>query len=81
MRYLVGFLAILIALFLLSADVVMAQTETPASPVLSRRMLRQQDRQECTTQAMQQGIAKRNQASASARSAANARGTLNTLRL
>ena len=55
------YLAILLALFLFSTD-VMAQTVTPPSPVLSRRMLRQQDRQECTTQAMQQGIAKRNQA-------------------
>lgn len=62
MQYLVGFFTILLALVLLSADVVMAQTETPASSVLSRRMLRQQDRQECTTQAMQQGIAKRNRA-------------------
>jgi len=66
MRYLFSFFTILLTLVLFSAD-IMAQTAAPGSPDLSRRalhqqdrQLRQQDRQECTTQATQQNIAKRN---------------------
>ena len=66
MRYLFSFFTIFLTLVLFSAD-IMAQTAAPGSPDLSRRalhqqdrQLRQQDRQECTTQATQQNIAKRN---------------------
>jgi len=50
---------------LMAADVVVAQTPTPASPQSTspnNRVLRKQDRAECTKQAAQQSIAKRNQA-------------------
>jgi len=57
MRYLL----VVLALVLFTTD-IMAQTAAPASPALSGRALRRQDRQECITQATQQNIAKRNQA-------------------
>src|SRR5262249_60315912 len=66
MRYLFSFFTIFLTLVLFSAD-IMAQTAAPGSPDLSRRalhqqerQLRQQDRQECTTQATPQNIPKRN---------------------
>jgi len=57
MRYLL----VVLALVLFTTD-IMAQTAAPASPALSGRALRRQDRQECITQASQQNIAKRNRA-------------------
>ena len=62
MKSLSGFLSILVAVSLLSTDVTMAQTREPISSGLSKRALRKQDRRECTMQATQQNIAKRNQA-------------------
>ncbi len=54
-----------LAMLLLASNVVIAQTaqttSTPQKP-LSKSALRQQDRQECIKQAVQQNIAKRNRA-------------------
>ena len=62
MKSLPAFLSILVAVCLLSTDVITAQTRGPISSDLSNRALRKQDRRECTAQATQQNIAKRNQA-------------------
>jgi len=62
MKSLPRYLPILIAVSLLSTDVTLAQTREPISSALSKRALRKQDRRECTVQATQQNIAKRNQA-------------------
>ena len=65
MRFQSAYFAILLALFLAIGEAVLAQTGTPTSPAaapLSNRALRQQDGQECSKQAAQQNIAKRNQA-------------------
>src|SRR5215831_13294856 len=61
MRHLLGSFTILFTLVILSAD-IMAQTTAAKSPALSERSLRRQDQHECTAQAAQQNIAKRNQA-------------------
>jgi len=68
MRCLLSFFLIFLTLVLFSADII-AQTAAPSSPALSgralrqqERQLRQQDRRECTTQAAQQSIARRNRA-------------------
>jgi hypothetical protein len=57
MRNLTGFFAFLLALLLFSVDPVVAQSGVGTS----RTTLRQQDRKECTKQATQQNIEKRNQ--------------------
>jgi hypothetical protein len=57
MRYLLVFLALVLA----TAD-IMAQTAAPASSALTGLALRRQDHKECSAQARQQNIAKRNQA-------------------
>jgi hypothetical protein len=62
MRHLLVSFTILVTLVILPAGVIMAQTTAPKSPALSERSLRRQDHQECTAQAGQQNIAKRNQA-------------------
>jgi|SRR3974390_46188 len=65
MRYPSAFFAISLAALLFVGDAVIAQTTTPnslSSPLLSKRALRQQDKQECTKQAAQQNVAERNQA-------------------
>ena len=58
MRYLLATFAISIGLLLVAGDSVIAQTATPTP--MSNRALRQQDKQECTTQAKQQNIVRRN---------------------
>ena len=55
-------LSILIAVSIISTDVTLAQMKEPTPSGLSKRALRKQDRRECTAQATQQNIAKRNQA-------------------
>jgi len=64
MRRSVLLFALVIALSFLAGGIVMAQTmtasSTPATP--SKSALRKQDRLECTKQARQQHIARRNQA-------------------
>lgn len=62
MKNLTGFLSILAATCLLSTSVTLAQTIEPKSSGLSNRALHRQDRRECTEQAKQQNIARRNQA-------------------
>ena len=65
MRYPLAYFAISLALLLFAGDAVTAQTATPALPTsapLSKRALRQQDRQECTRHVVELNIAKRNQA-------------------
>jgi len=65
MRYQLSFSVISVALLLFAGDVVIAQTAPSASPpstALTKRALSHQDNQECTKQAAQQNIAKRNQA-------------------
>jgi hypothetical protein len=56
--------ALVVALSFLAGGVAMGQTMPPASAPaqLSKSALRKQDRQECTKQARQQHIARRNQA-------------------
>ena len=53
-----------LAIFLLASNVAIAQNAPTSTPEksLSKSALRQQDRQECTKQAVQQNIAKRNRA-------------------
>ena len=55
-----AFFVTLLALFLFSGEAALAQAAAPAP--LSNRALRQQDSQECSKQAVQQSIAKRNEA-------------------
>jgi len=57
MRYLLAGILTL-ALF---SDAV-GQTASPPSPELSRRALRKQDREVCTTKAVQENVARRNRA-------------------
>ena len=67
MRYPLAYFAISLALLPFAGDAVIAQTATPASPTsasLSKRALRQQDRQECTKHVVELNITKRNQANA-----------------
>jgi len=56
MRY---FFAVSLMTALCFTDFAMAQT-APTTPALSRRALRQQDRQVCTEQATEQKIVRRN---------------------
>ena len=58
MRFLSAVFAISLALLLFAGDAVVAQTATPQP--LSKRALRKQDNQECTQQAAQQNIVRRN---------------------
>jgi psiF repeat-containing protein len=58
MRYMLATFAIALGLLLFAGDGGMAQTGSPAP--MSKRALRQQDSQECTAQAKQQNIARRN---------------------
>lgn len=58
MRYVLATFAIALGMLLFAGDGGMAQPGTPAP--LSKRALRQQDSQECTAQAKQQNIARRN---------------------
>jgi malonyl CoA-acyl carrier protein transacylase len=60
----VALFAQLFALLFLIGGVAMAQTTPAASPptTLSKAALRKQDKQECTKQAEQQNIARRNRA-------------------
>lgn len=58
MRYMLAAFAIALGLLLVAGTEGMAQTGTPAP--MSKRALRQQDNQECTAQAKQQNIARRN---------------------
>ena len=58
MRYIFAAFAIALGLLLVASDAGMAQTGTPEP--MSKRALRQQDNQECTAQAKQQNIARRN---------------------
>ncbi|MEH2560737.1 hypothetical protein [Bradyrhizobium sp. AZCC 2289] len=53
---------ILLSIFLLASDVVMAQTASTAQSAPSKSALRHQDRDECTKQAVEQNIAKRDRA-------------------
>jgi len=62
MKSLPGFLSFLVAVSLLSTDVAITQTSEPISSSPSKRALRKQDHRECTVQATQQNIARRNQA-------------------
>jgi len=62
MKSLPALLSIVVAVSVLSTDVTLAQMKEPASSGLSKRALRKQDRRECTAQATQQNIARRNQA-------------------
>jgi len=63
MRRSVLLFALVIALSPVAGGIAMAQTTPTASaPALSKSALRKQDRQECTKQARQQHIARRNQA-------------------
>jgi hypothetical protein len=62
MRYPLVFFSISLALLLLVSDAVMAQTTTAASTALtalSERALRRQDREDCTKQATQHNIGRR----------------------
>lgn len=56
MRYLPAFFAISFALLLFDGAAGMAQTAQP----LSNSALRRQDKQDCTSQAAQQNVARRN---------------------
>jgi hypothetical protein len=58
MRYLLATFIISLGLLLVPGDGSMAQTGAPAP--LSKRALRKQDQQDCTQQAAQQNIARRN---------------------
>ena len=58
MRYLLATFMISLGLLLVPGDGSMAQTATSAP--MSKRELRKQDNQECTAQAKQQNIARRN---------------------
>jgi psiF repeat-containing protein len=58
MRYMLAPFAIALGLLLAAGDSGIAQTSEPAA--MSKRALRQQDSQECTAQAKQQSIARRN---------------------
>jgi hypothetical protein len=58
MRYILATFAITLGLLVFAGDAGMAQTGSPAP--MSKRALRQQDSQECTAQAKQQNIARRN---------------------
>ncbi len=60
MRYMLATFAIALGLLLVAGDGGMAQTAAPAP--MSKRALRQQDNRECTAQAKQQNIARRNMA-------------------
>src|SRR3974390_3624287 len=62
MRNLLALFTLSLGLLLIAGDPGMAQTVSPDSAPLSNRALRKQDRDECTKQAVQQNIAKRNQA-------------------
>ena len=65
MRYLPVLLLFSLMLMLAGSGDVIAQTATPAATAptaLSKRMLRKQDRVECTDQSVQQNIARRNRA-------------------
>ena len=75
MKSLPVLLSILLAVSLLSTDVVLAQMKEPTSPGLSKRALREQDRRECIAQATQQNIAKRNQAEFLRKCLADKQGT------
>jgi hypothetical protein len=59
------FFPIFLAMLLFVCDTPMAQTAQSVSttpPAMSARALRKQDRDECTKQAVQQNIARRNRA-------------------
>ena len=58
MRYLLATFIISLGLLLVASDGSLAQASAPAP--MSKRALRQQDSQECTAQAKQQNIARRN---------------------
>ena len=58
MRYLLATYIVSLGLLLVASDGSMAQTASPAP--MSKRALRHQDNQECTAQAKQQNIARRN---------------------
>ena len=58
MRYVLATFVVSLGLLLVTGDGGMAQTASPAP--MSKRQLRQQDSQECTAQAKQQNIARRN---------------------
>ena len=58
MRYVLAAFLISLGVLLVTGDGGMAQTASPAP--MSKRALRQQDNQECTAQAKQQNIARRN---------------------
>jgi hypothetical protein len=65
MRYSLMFFSVFLTLLLLFCNNEMAQTAQSGStepPALSKRALRNQDRDECTKQAVQQNIAMRNRA-------------------
>ena len=62
MRNLLALCTLSLGLLLIAGDHVMAQAPSPEPAPLSGRALRKQDREECTKQAAQQNIAKRNQA-------------------
>jgi hypothetical protein len=63
-RPFICFSILLTLLFVVCNDAIaqMAQSASTAPTVLSKRDLRKQDRNECNKQAVQQNIAKRNQA-------------------
>jgi hypothetical protein len=65
MRYPLAYFAISLGVLLFAGDAIMAQTAIPALPIsapLSKRVLRQQDRQECNKHVVELNIAKQNQA-------------------
>ena len=62
MRNLLALFILSLGLLLIAGDPSMAQTASPDNAPLNSRALRKQDRDECTKQATQQNIAKRNQA-------------------
>lgn len=75
MKSLPALLSILVAVSVLSTDVTLAQMKEPIPSGLSKRALRKQDRRECTAQATQQNIAKRNQAEFVRKCMADKQGT------
>ena len=62
MRNLLALFTLSLGLLLIAGDPGMAQTASPDNAPLNSRTLRKKDREECTKQATQQNIAKRNQA-------------------
>ena len=62
MHNLLALFTLSLGLLLIAGDPSMAQTASPDNAPLNSRALRKQDRDECTKQATQQNIAKRNQA-------------------